>query len=85
MQDENQAYLNFGIAMAETLQGENELCAHLANRPPGDNSLGSLVQLREGKGPASQRPVAAGSGGARSLLGWRPETLGWLLLAAPTA
>lgn len=77
--------LNFGIAMAETLQGENELCAHLASRPPGDNSLGSLVQLREGKGPASQRPVAAGSGGAGSLLGWRPETLGWLLLAAPTA
>lgn len=40
---------------------------------------------RASKGPASQRPAAAGSGGPGSLLGWRPETLGLLLLAATAA
>lgn len=70
--------LSFGTARAENLQIENEdLCAHLANRSPG---------AAEGRtGPASQHPVAAGSSSPRSLLGWRPETLGLLLLAATTA
>ena len=72
------AMLCFGKARRENLQRENEdLCAHLASRSPG---------AAEGRRrPASQRPVAAGSGGPRSLLGQRPETLELLLLAATTA
>lgn len=59
---------NVGRATAETLQEGNELWAHLAGRSPGENSLGSLGQLRDRKGrhasvlwwPRQRSPELAG-------------------------
>lgn len=86
MQDLNHANISFVRAKAETLQRTSQkLCAHWASRASGSNGLGLLAELREGKEPASQHPVVAGSSGPGSLLGWCPQTRGVLLLAATAA